>query len=224
MTGLLTIVLDFLRFLVMYAIAISVPLSTPLSSVLHGFNYTLTNTTLNNTCNVQIAAIYPKNGLFVKSVEVFVSPSYITSYNHQFMDFIKKLLSNHVRVFVVKLSCYDYPHLNDTQVRRILNKYVKADLCYGWGPEALYCQCYSNSTKILDNPMGGYEYLSKFVKEFGIGGYFALAYLLKTHHVIKAHLAEGIYVNGTLAGFSDSDVPTLAWFNDLPTLLINNLR
>ena len=214
------VILGFLRMLVMFNITVSAPLSIPLGSILHGLNYTVTNLATDR-CTIQIANVYPENGLFVKSVEIFVSPSYLDVYKHEFLSFIKKLIDMHYKVVLVKLNCDQYPELNDSQLARVLKEKVRANLCYGWGPEALYCSSYGKGTKVLDNPMGSYEYLEKEVDEFGVGGYLALNYLLENHRIIRHPLRSGIFVNNTLIGFSDPSLPTLAWFGNLPQLLSN---
>ena len=220
MPGLFTVILGFLRMLVMFNLTVSAPLTIPFGSVLHGLNFTLTNISTNN-CTIQIANVYPQNGLYVRSIEVFVSPSYLDTYRNDFLSFIKKLIAMHYKVVLVKLSCSSYPYINSSEISKILKKDVRADMCYGWGPEALYCMYYGKGTKVLDNPMGSYEYLKMEAKEFGIGGYLALNYLLQNHRIIRYPLKEGIFVNNTLIGFSEPSLPTLAWFNDLPQLLSN---
>jgi len=92
----------------------------------------------------------------------------------------------------------------------VLSK-VKADLCYGWGPEALVCQKYWKGAYVADSPQGSYSVLRRLFLSFGAGGMIALDYLYGRGFIFKYNSTEEVLVNGNIYGFSSVDIPLILW-------------
>ncbi len=212
MIELLTLLLEFLRAVALYKATIVIPLNTSLAALLTGFNYTLSQYSI-SSCNIQIANVLPPYNISRGSIEIFVSPSYLSSLKEEFRSFLQRAVNNYVTITLIKLECKDYPHLHDPEVKQFLKSHVEAKYCYGWGPEALYCAEYGTGTLILDEPMGSVQLLLPLLKEEGPGGLLLLNLLLANGVLHSIPKANGIYVNGILYAYGN-DIPTILWSSD----------
>ncbi len=206
--------LELLRTLILYALMVPVPLSYNLTlidkslSVNHFSEYAFSSV---SNCTVSILKLkLTKYTVPRETVVIFVSPQMMGSQRSLLANTVDQLLRNGYAVNLIKLKCPDYPHIGDPKLKSFLSKMVDGGICYGWGPEAFYCNYTNASIKIEEAPMGSYEFfISRNIVSNGTGTEMAINFLLKIGKLRKLGVSDWIYVNSKRVALGSLSMPLL---------------
>ncbi|ALU12789.1 hypothetical protein EYM_07585 [Ignicoccus islandicus DSM 13165] len=206
--------IEFLKVLIQYALLISLPLSynlTHLDNYIDVHHITEYSNYIVNDCKISILRLSPGRYIIPQAkITIFVSPQMLASQKSFLLSSLQKLLQNKYEVYLVKLRCPDYPHLNDLQLRKFFNGILKSQICYGWGPEAYYCDYVDSIIKIRDSPMGSYElFLNSTLLDSSKGSQLAIKYLIKSGKLKSLGVSRWIYVNHRTYAIGSQVTPSL---------------